>query len=78
MQDYTIKGRKTRFFRDISKNLDNPACAKHNTLDFLTGRAVNSVEECYPHTVEATGSNPVRPMPLRFSHGRSHWFSSIG
>jgi hypothetical protein len=24
-------------------------------------RAVNSAEECHPHTVEVTGSNPVPP-----------------
>lgn len=24
-------------------------------------RAINSVGECHPHTVEATGSNPVSP-----------------
>jgi hypothetical protein len=36
------------------------------TIDFKStkntlGWAINSVEECYLHTVEVTGSNPVSP-----------------
>jgi hypothetical protein len=38
------------------------------------GWAINSVEECYLHTVEVTGSNPVSPTTFIINYLASLFF----
>ena len=43
----------------------SPLTIDFKSTKYTLGWAINSVEECYLHTVEVTGSNPVSPTTLQ-------------
>ena len=55
---------KTHLVNQLSNILFLPLTSEEKSTKNRKGWAINSVVECYLHTVEVTGSNPVSPTIL--------------
>ena len=59
MQQFRLDNQRTILTYSFKRL--SPLTIDFKSTKYTLGWAINSVEECYLHTVEVTGSNPVSP-----------------